>query len=316
MKKYTLLLTGNRQQIHKIMLLVIFGMILYSCNSANNQTTGHSQTEHINPLYDPTIFIGKHKAKAMVLGVFHFSNPGLDGYKPKYTVDILSKKRQKEIADLLEKLATYKPTKILIEGNRKLHDSIYNAMYQDYLKGTFDMSNRTNEHFQLGFKLAKKLGHNRIYASDVKNSNWFGADIDWDTYDEEKYLKSLGQFHKITRYNYEDISKHDDSLKLVQSLTEHFKVLNNPKHLLKSHQQYLTNVVIEGAGDLYIGGDNLARWYQRNIKIFANTYDIADFDKEERILMIYGAGHVWQLRQLLTDSPDFDYIEVNDYLMK
>ena len=24
-------------------------------------------------------FIGKHKSKAMVLGVFHFENPGLDG---------------------------------------------------------------------------------------------------------------------------------------------------------------------------------------------------------------------------------------------
>ena len=75
-------------------------------------------------------------------------------------------------------------------------------------------------------------------------------------------------------------------------------------------------MTIEGAGDLFIGADSVARWYKRNIRISANVYDITDFDKEDRILMIYGAGHVWQLRQFFTDSPDFDYVEVNDYLGK
>lgn len=157
------------------------------------------------------------------------------------------------------------------------------------------------------------MSHDRIYASDVKNSKWFGADIDWGTYDEDKYLKSLGQFDKANRYDYEKLYELEDSLKSVQSLTDHFIMLNEFDNSLKDHQAYLTDI-IGGAGDLYISADGIARWYQRNLRIFANTYDIADFSQEDRILMIYGAGHVWQLRQLLTDSPDFDYVEVNDYL--
>ena len=67
-------------------------------------------------------------------------------------------------------------------------------------------------------------------------------------------------------------------------------------------------------GDNYLGADGVARWYRRNLRIFANAYDFTNFDKEERLLLIYGSGHVWQLRQLFTDSPDFDYVEANDYL--
>ena len=92
--------------------------------------------------------------------------------------------------------------------------------------------------------------------------------------------------------------------------------MNNPKNTLKDQQSYLTDVVLTGAGDKYIGADNLARWYQRNLKIFSNIYDLTEFDKEERILLIYGVGHVYQLKQFLTDSPDFEYVEVNEYLVE
>ncbi len=46
----------------------------------------------------------------MVLGVFHFHNPGLDSYKQKNSYDILEDKRQQELSTLLEKLAVYKNT--------------------------------------------------------------------------------------------------------------------------------------------------------------------------------------------------------------
>ena len=288
--------------------------IFYCCDSKqkNSLTLG---TEEIYSEFDPNIFIGKHKAKAMILGVFHFSNPGLDSYKEKYTVDILSDKRQAEIKVLLDKLKEFKPTKILIEGLRIEYDSIYNSMYNNYLKGEFDISNRRNENYQLGFRLAKELGHDRIYASDVKSGRWIGEKIDWDNYDADTYTKSLGQYKKANRYDYNKGSMLSDSLKTVRTLTQYLYMENQPSHSLKSHQQYLT-MTIEGAGDLFIGADSVARWYKRNIRISANVYDITDFDKEDRILMIYGAGHVWQLRQFFTDSPDFDYVEVNDYLGK
>ena len=299
------------------MTKLIFGIImltlLVSCKQEAEIPSPNPQQEKTNPIADPNHFIGKHKTKAMVLGVFHFSNPGLDSYKVKYPVNILEENRQKELDTLLSKIAAYKPTKILVEWNRIKADSITNVRYQHFLKDSFDISEKSNEVYQIGFKLAKKLAHPRIYYSDA-NADWFGVELDWDNYDADAYLKEKGQYEKVNRYNYEPFYALHDSLKAKQTLTEHLRLINSPENRLKDHQAYLTNDLVQGAGDNYIGADAVARWYRRNLRIFANAYDIADFDKEERLLLIYGSGHVWQLRQLFKDSPDFDYIEPNDYL--
>lgn len=298
---------------------LIFGLIILfiilSCSKENKKVkTEKDKSETVNVLDDPNQFIGQNKSQATILGVFHFNNPGLDDYKEKFSVDILSQQRQSELNDLINSLSKYNPTKILVEVPRKEADSIINEHYQKYLNGEFDINDKKSETYQLAFRLAKKLGHTKIYASDAKGSKWFGAEIDWDNYNADEYKKSLNQFEKTHRYDYEKMYKLHDSLKTVTTLKEHLKYLNNPNNRLKAHQAYLTETILTGAGDLYIGADAVARWYQRNLKIFANTYDIADFSKNDKILLIYGSGHVWQLRQLLKDSPDFEYIEINEFL--
>src|SRR5262252_9303741 len=54
------------------------------------------------------------KAQVMILGVYHFANPGLDYVKSDLD-DHLSEKRQKQIAEVVESLAKFRPTKIAIE---------------------------------------------------------------------------------------------------------------------------------------------------------------------------------------------------------
>lgn len=297
----------------KLIYGIVFLSLFSSCKQKiDNSAEETQQAKKINPITDPNQFIGQHKTKTMVLGVFHFQDFGLDSYKPKFPFNILEPKRQLELDSLLEKIAKYKPTKILVESNRIKMDSTINDRFQKFRKGEFDINDKKNEIYQVAFKLAEKLNHHRIYCSDA-SAPWFGVELDWDNYDEESYLKSLGQYEKASRYNYEQVYEFHDSLKTVQSLTEHLRILNNPLDRLKDHQSYLTSI-IEGAGDNYLGADNVGRQYRRNLRIFANAYDLTDFGKEERLLLIYGSGHVWQLRQLFTDSPDFDYVEVNDYL--
>ncbi|MEA5111167.1 hypothetical protein SDC9_15531 [bioreactor metagenome] len=301
-----------KEIIYRIILLIF----LTSCIVQKDMERADNQQDvKTIQLSDPDQFIGKYKAKAMILGVFHFDNPGLDTYQEKFPFNILEDNRQKELNILLEKIAKYKPTKILLESNRVESDSILNAKYQAYLTGKYDISNKRSEYFQIGFRLAEKSGHARIYSSDA-SAEWFGADLDWDNYDTDAYLKSRGQYEKSNRYDFETFYHLSDSLKSVKSLIDYILITNNPKDRLKDHQAYLTKTILEGAGDNYIGADGVARWYRRNLRIFANAYDLTDFDKEVRLLLIYGAGHVWQLRQLFLDSPDYEYIEVNEYLSK
>jgi hypothetical protein len=46
----------------------------------------------------------------------------------------------------------------------------------------------------------------------------------------------------------------------------------------------------------YAGSDLLAAWYQRNIRIYRNIVALID-SPSEKILVIYGYGHLGWLRQ-------------------
>lgn len=145
-------------QIRRIVFVIIVLANLVSCSTRNEQAKmGNSLEQEDTKISDPDLFVGKNKAEVMVLGVFHFHNPGLDAYKPKYPFDILESSRQDELELLLQQLARYKPTKILVEWDRIKADSIANVHYQSYLRGTFSIDDKRNEVYQIGFRLAKML---------------------------------------------------------------------------------------------------------------------------------------------------------------
>src|SRR5580698_10721136 len=56
------------------------------------------------------------RPEILVLGTYHMANPGRDVYNMQAD-DVLSPKRQQEIAELLEVLKKFRPTKIAIEAD-------------------------------------------------------------------------------------------------------------------------------------------------------------------------------------------------------
>lgn len=53
-------------------------------------------------------------AQVMVLGTYHFGNPGQDLHNMKAD-NVLTPKKQAELADVAARLARFKPTKIAVE---------------------------------------------------------------------------------------------------------------------------------------------------------------------------------------------------------
>src|SRR5262249_36777547 len=102
------------------------------------------------------------RAEVMVLGTYHMANPGHDMFNLKAD-DVLAPKRQAEIAEVMAVLKKFNPTKIAVE--RTVGDSRITKDYADYLAGTHELTR--NEIEQLGFRLAKTLGHKTVYAVDV-----------------------------------------------------------------------------------------------------------------------------------------------------
>jgi len=97
----------------------------------------------------------------LVLGTYHMSNPGRDIYNMKAD-DVLSPKRQQEIAQLIEVLKRFRPTKIAIEAD--VGSQRVEQQYSDYLAGKYTLSR--DETNQVGYRLAKELGHHAVYPVD------------------------------------------------------------------------------------------------------------------------------------------------------
>ncbi|NAS30748.1 hypothetical protein GTQ40_07175 [Flavobacteriaceae bacterium R38] len=250
----------------------------------------------------------------MILGSFHFNNPGLDTYKPKHEVDILSEQKQKELKELIDIIKKYAPTKIAIEvrkGSQNRVDSLYN----EYLAGRFEL--QRNEVFQIGFRLAKMLGHKKIYAIDApaKQNN----DITDEEYSEkEKYFikkadKALLGREMLLDQKFTKMYEFEDELKTKVSLLDYFLFLNDPEILNTSHGHYLIGDFKMGEGDDYFGPDNAMWWYNRNLRIFHNLLQLNEPGKD-KIFLLIGAGHVPILDFLADTSIDFKKKNFKDFI--
>ena len=98
----------------------------------------------------------------MLLGTFHFQDPGLDVYKPQLEFDILSDKRQREVDEVVRRLAAFRPTKVAVERRRE-YQAKTDEDYQAYRRGAFSLSG--DEVHQPGFRLAEVVGLEDFYAA-------------------------------------------------------------------------------------------------------------------------------------------------------
>ena len=131
----------------------------------------------------------------MILGTFHFDDAGLDGYQPKHRLDLLSAKRQQEVAALLDSLGRFRPNKIAVEWSAEQQAAL-DAEFAKYVAGS-EGSLGPNEIYQLGFRLARRLGHKRVHAVDARERPEFK--IVHTTEELVQRARSLGQDDLIER---------------------------------------------------------------------------------------------------------------------
>jgi len=254
------------------------------------------------------------RAQILLLGMFHLDDQGLDSYKPQFPWDALTALHQREIEDVVERLARYRPTRIALEwpwGRQAALDSVYQAFLNGRELGP-------NEREQIGFRLARRLGHTRVYAVDAPARSYF-PDMTQAQYDErvarlmEGVDPALLARQQDLETRYESLHRFDDSLKTTMPLREYLLGLNGAEQLRIDHGQYLIGSFHLGRDDDYLGPDVRTRWYNRNIRIFHNLGRITS-SPAERVLLIIGAGHLPILRHAAEASPEFQLVEASAYL--
>jgi len=245
------------------------------------------------------------KPQLLVLGSYHMDNPGRDVVNIEAD-DVLSPRRQREIEQVADLVARFRPTRIAIEWPRAKQAEL-DALYAQYRSGQHAPGRSEDE--QLGMRLAARLGLARIDAVD-----WNGMPpVDIAVIDYEQGAKRLGQqdFLAAMRARLQQRARRDEQVLHEGSVLEALRWFNDPVRLRDSNAAYFDYARI-AAGDDYPGANWLQFWYGRNLKIFSNLTRIAG--PGERVLAVYGAGHVPLLRQFAAQSGYFEVVDPLRYL--
>ena len=229
-------------------------------------------------------------AQVLVVGAYHMSNPRLDAVNLTAD-DVLAPKRQREIEQLITKLAAFRPTKVAVEIPYG-RDSVSNSLYQRYLGGTHALD-RT-EMQQLGFRIAKAAGLPRIYGVDYDLDVNLASVMVWALAHGQPELASAAQ-SLSTR-----LLAEADSMMKHATVTEIFTALNSAR--ADSAQGIYLAALRVGADTSYPGATAAARWYERNLRIASNVLRVID-SPTDRVLVIIGAAHGPILRELLERVP-------------
>ncbi|MEL7148622.1 MAG: DUF5694 domain-containing protein, partial [Bacteroidota bacterium] len=217
--------------------------------------------------------------------------------------DLRSEQRQAEIVDLVTAIARFKPTKVILEY--PYQNARLDSVYQLYLKGTHKLT--INERQQVGFRLAKSLGHQHIYSADHQMNLPF-----------DELTKHLAENGMISQFEGMVGFLQTEVLPMMQRTYDSTTIIafmawmNSEEMDRKNKNLYLENVNQMGVKDQYVGSDLVARWWERNFRIMKNIDNITE--PGDRVLVLFGQAHTAILKDFYRSREDVDYAEILDYL--
>lgn len=232
----------------------------------------------------------------ILLGTLHFYDK----------LDIFSADMQGQLERFAEKLSAIAPTKIAVE---------FPAVQQDILDNFYSLFSKTrlcehisfghcerygkdteftsvNEIVQVGFRLASLLEHKRVY----------GADEDIELPDDlaEKCLPYVkDKLDRLWEYYNKTLAETDGSI------PDMYRIHNSPEYISLDHGIYMALNKLNFGG--YEGSDIVAKWYERNLKIFSNLQNICE--DGDRLLLLIGSAHIKILQELADSDPELSLIQ-------
>ncbi|MEK6372645.1 MAG: DUF5694 domain-containing protein [Acidobacteriota bacterium] len=231
------------------------------------------------------------RAEVLVLGVYHMNNPGHDVFNMQVD-DVLAPKRQAEIAQVIEALKRFNPTKIAVEAD--VYSDRRPKEYAEYLAGKHELTR--NEIEQLGFRLGQELGHKTVYAVDVD------GDFPWQRF--VNYAKASGRTKELDALLGEigAMVKAQNAYLGSHTILETLLYMNADAKVAEDVGFYYREAQFGEPGD-WAGADLVSDWFRRNMRIYSNVMQLAG-SPNERVLVIYGAGHLGWLQHDFAGNPN------------
>lgn len=239
-----------------------------------------------------------------MLGTFHFRERGFDTF---------AESTQAQLCRIAQKIVGFNPDAVAVEVAKHQQQAVDNSFsllsLDDYNNkekmltstlGKIHLWGReydipyNAESIQIGYRVGKMQNHDTVYA----------IDDDTELIDIDPTLVNTDRFNMyFDRLNFS--GGYTDLEKL-------FHFMNTDEWSANNHKMYLeTNKIILPDGT-YIGAEQFSQWYKRNLKIFCNLQMLAR--KHKRIFVLYGAGHLSILRDLINTYDEMTLLDTNKVL--
>jgi hypothetical protein len=252
------------------------------------------------------------KIRVYLLGTFHFDQTAAN-------YNVLDAVHQKSIHQLNDIIVGLKPDKIFIERMPDFEDDHkMDSLYTAYFNRSKE-TNNPNEIWQVAFRTAKRLKHQKLYQCDHPGrygSLYAGI---------EEYAKEHNQMN-ILEYEAKGVTVpitstiNQDSLRNAMELIDFMRWLNSKEVQASSHAHYVNVFPQVGHTDVYkykenylLGTELTADWYRRNIYIYSKMINQLDYS-EKAIFLLMGNDHIPIIRQLFESNPFFEVVDTKDWL--
>lgn len=240
------------------------------------------------------------KAQVMIMGTFHFANPGLDTVKTDQ-MNVMTPQNQAYLDALTKSVATYAPTHILIEC-RPEDNAKYDDLFVKYTAGDYSLP--SNENYQIGFRLARLVGLNGIVCYDNREVGWKGGAL-YDYMPSNAPEMDAENKALIAEFTHRITQDHK-----TKSLKDLLLLANDPREdALNKYSYVLTNEV--GAGSNFVGADAAASWWHRNFRMYAMIQKYAQ--PGTRVFALGGQGHTAIIKSLLALDQKRVAVDIRPY---
>ncbi len=260
----------------------------------------------------------KKPIEILVIGTFHFNNPGFDVSKYK-TFDIMAELPQKQLDEIADAIAKFKPSKVFTEWELKdqlaldtLYGKYLDGSYLDYVTKKFPKRKfyTHNEIVQLAFRAGKKSKLKKIHSIDYTETSF---DYDSlmkfvDTLKQPNYKKEDDLDRKMGEKKYNDLFATNDLLKCLYAM-------NTAKERIDDISWYVGKANSSDTIGTYVGAFLSSEWFRRNLYMLANIQKMTE-SSDQKVMVLAGSSHIAMFVELLKYDANFKVIELKDIMIK
>ncbi|QHT71642.1 hypothetical protein GXP67_35720 [Rhodocytophaga rosea] len=249
----------------------------------------------------------------LLIGTFHYNNPGADVAKTK-SFDILSEQSQLELEGISSSIKKYNPTKVFVEWPFK-EQSKLDSLYRLYKENNYFTNDSLsdfylkNEIFQLAFRVAKGNNLDKVYGIDYPETQFPYQEVMHDI-ESNNQLKLKEQIEKsIAHFT----SGFDNMIESGASLKELTFAMNTKEMRHASNDLHINIFSLAGSTDDFNGVFLTSEWYKRNLYMWSLIQKYTS-DSDERVMVLAGSSHTAMIDLFVKENKDWKIKELKEIM--